>query len=273
MKSYKTPFAYDENGKIYDYKTAEKGKEYFCNCGGVVKIRGGEIIKNHFYHINEKECSNESAIHKAYKEVFKKVKKIKLPFEINGTDLLKFDRVILEKRIDNFQPDAIGYIKDKKYLIEFAKTSFIGEIKEKKIKDLNLFCLEVKINTNLKTTLDIANHLVNDQYNKNLIHSPTFKELEELKEKYYKIIIEEKTKYLKNREEREIKFNNKIEQLRKANEDLKNKISKFEYIFEKNRIFLHYIKSCKNGAKYYRAKYLDIYAFLNDNGINLVLDE
>jgi competence CoiA-like predicted nuclease len=262
MKSYKTPFAYDENGNIYDYKNAEKGKEYFCNCGGVVKIRGGEIIKNHFYHTNEKECSNESAIHKAYKEVFKKVKKIKLPFEMNGTNILKFDRVILEKRIDNFQPDAIGFIDEKKYLIEFAKTSFIGERKEKKIKDLNLFCLEVKININLNSLEKIEDHLINESYYKKIIHTPIYKELREAKIEYLNYIDKLQNQFLK-----------KIKKLEQKNEELKNKLSRFEYIFKDDRIFLNYIKDCKNGSKYYRAKYLDIYAFLNDNGINLVLDD
>ena len=132
MKTFKVPFAYNEKGELIDTKQAKKKVDYKCNCVETVRLRGGEVIKNHFYHSEGVQCSLESSIHKAYKQVFSEVKEIMLPYPINGSSRLVFDRVEIERKIGSFIPDAIGYIGEKQYLIEFAKTSFIGERKKAK---------------------------------------------------------------------------------------------------------------------------------------------
>lgn len=183
MKINKVPFAYDETGKIYDFKNAIKNKDYYCQCGEVVKIRGGEKISNHFYHITETECCNESIIHKAYKQVFLNEKSIKLPELYQNKDLLIFDSVVLEKQVNNYKPDAIGYINGDEYLIEFAKTSFVGDRKLEKIRKSNLFCVEVIIDTSLSTIDEIKEHIINKKSWKDILHIPGDKRFAELKEK------------------------------------------------------------------------------------------
>lgn len=183
MKTNKVPFAYDEKGDIYDFKNAVKDKDYYCQCGEIVKIRGGEKISNHFYHTKETECCNESIIHKAYKQVFLNEKKIMLPELFRNNYLLIFDSVILEKQIGNYRPDAIGYIDGDEYLIEFAKTSFIGDRKLDKIRNSNLFCIEITIDTSLNTIDEIKEHIINKKSWKDIIHIPGDKKFSEFKEK------------------------------------------------------------------------------------------
>jgi len=234
-KTFKIPFAFDKDGNIIDIHNAIKGKVYYCNCGSEVRLRGGDIVTDHFYHIGDVQCNLESAIHKAYKSVFYSLKKIKLPYLVDGADILIFDRVELEKQIDDYIPDAIGYIGEKKYLIEFAKTSYITERKEQKIKKSNLFCIEVDIIKTVQSLAEIEYHLVNDTGYKNIIHVPQYKEMKELRDKY---TIEYRK--LQN-EKREIErlLHNKTMELDDIKEVLKD-------------MCLFYQIDCKNGAKLYK---------------------
>ncbi len=243
MKTFKIPFAFNSENNIVDVNTAEKNKVYTCTCGADLKLRGGEKVSNHFYHITETECSLESAIHKSYKAVFEEVKEIKLPYKVNGTDVLKFDRVELEKKIGDFIPDAIGYIGNTRYLIEFAKTSYIGERKEKKIKKANLFCLELSIKTHIKTIEDIKDHIVNDAIFKSVIHVPEYKEMKELKERFKKAYYD-----ITDEHKKEIsRLQSKITQLQYDLEFLENNKR-----IEGGKVNLFYVKDCSNGAKFYK---------------------
>ena len=235
IKTYKIPFAFDKDNNVVDIHNAVKGIIYYCNCGAEVKLRGGEIKSDHFYHITESQCSLESSIHKAYKSVFYSLKKIKLPYLINDTDLLIFDRVELEKQIDDYIPDAIGYIGDKKYLIEFAKTSYIGERKEQKTKKSNLFCIEIDIIKTVQSLAEIEYHLVNDTGYKDIIHVPEYKEMQELRSKFT-------TGYRKLQEEN--KENKRLlQRLTIERDNLQDELKD---------LCLFYITDCKNGAKLYK---------------------
>jgi hypothetical protein len=242
-KTFKIPFAFTKEGEVMDIENAEKGKTYLCSCGADVKLRGGEIRSNHFYHLNESECSLESSIHKAYKAVFQSTKKIKLPYEINGVEELVFDRVELEKKIDDYVPDAIGYIGDKMYLIEFAKTSFIGVRKEQKVKKSNLFCLEVHIMDTIKTIADIENHLSEEIWYKHTIHIPEYEEMRNMREKF-------KAAYLKLQQDNE-KLAEEVWELKQQNDQLANGMLERE-IKGLPGLALYYSSDCKNGAKLYK---------------------
>lgn len=237
-KTFKVPFAFDGINGVVDISNAKKGVIYKCNCGADVKLRGGDIISDHFYHIDESECSLESAIHKAYKEVFLISKKIKLPYVVNGDEELVFDKIELEKKIDDYIPDAIGYIGGTQYLIEFAKSSYIGERKRGKIKKSNLFCLEVDIIKTIDSIDGIKNHLISDKSYKHIIHIPEYKEMKELRDKF-------KTEYYKllsRNKESESHLITKIN-------DLESQLESFNEIKEDCGLF--YKTDCKNGAKMY----------------------
>lgn len=270
MNNFKIPFAYTESGDVIDLSTAEKKTTYFCQCGSEVRVRGGEIIPNHFYHFdNGKKCSLESAIHKAYKDVFYSLKKIKLPYTINGKSVLEFDRVELEKKIDTFIPDAIGYIGEDKYLIEFAKSSYIGKRKEDAIKKANLFCLEIDIIKNVRTLNDIRNHLENESNYKHVIHIPEYKELTEVKEKFLKLSRKFDRK-IKEAENKEIELSNENLRLRDEVENLRDQLS-----LAQNKIRLKYRCLCKNGSHMFTGTMKDgnkINAFVNEDSLNIVLE-
>ncbi|HNQ42529.1 MAG TPA: hypothetical protein PKL22_10565 [Saprospiraceae bacterium] len=159
-------------GRVIDYTMANKGVEYSCpECGKSLRLRGGDLVTNHLYHVDEIGCKGETAIHLAYKEVFKELKKIKLPINPFKVDLLEFDRVELEVTIQDIRPDAIGWIGEYPYFIEFANTSFIGVRKLDKIKSINIPCIEIYIG-GAHTINDIKKSLVDSTYNKNIVHYP-----------------------------------------------------------------------------------------------------
>jgi hypothetical protein len=249
-KTFKIPFAFTPSGEVMDIENAVKGETYLCSCGADVKLRGGEIISNHFYHLNESECSLESSIHKAYKAVFLNTKQIKLPHDVNGSDVLTFDRVELERKIDDYVPDAIGYIGDKMYLIEFAKTSYIGVRKEKKIKKSNLFCLEVSIVDTINTIKAIEEHLTQQSFYKEVIHIPEYEEMREMREKF-------KVAY---RELQEANRNLKWE-ISSLKQDVNSWKHKYEQMRDEGlagglykgiNFPMFFKRDCKNGAKLYK---------------------
>jgi competence CoiA-like predicted nuclease len=256
MKQFKVPFAFDINGNVVDVQSAVRGESYKCTCGSEVKIRGGDIISDHFYHLTDSECSLESAIHKAYKSVFLKSKKIRLPYIVNGSDFIEFERVELEKKIDDYIPDAIGYIGDKMYLIEFAKTSYIGERKRNKITKSNLFCLEVDIIKTVESVSDIEDHLTKKQHHKHIIHIPEYVEMQELREKFTVAYGSLK------RELSAVK-----DELRQKDEELTN----IKDILNDMRLF--YKTECNNGAILFERKLDDyggkIVAFVQEKYMNI----
>lgn len=256
MKQFKVPFAFDSMDNVVDISIAKKGESYKCTCGSEVKLRGGDIISDHFYHVTESDCSLESSIHKAYKSVFLKSKKIRLPYIVNGSEFIEFERVELEKKIDDYIPDAIGYIGDKMYLIEFAKTSYIGERKRNKILKSNLFCLEVDIIKTVESVSDIEEHLTKKQHHKHIIHIPEYLEMQELREKFT------------------VAYGVLKRELSATKDDLMRKNQELDNIKDiLNDVKLFYKTECSNGAIYFERKLDDyrgkIVAFVQEKYINI----
>lgn len=242
-KDFAVPFAYDHAGNMIEPDQAYKKTDYKCNCGSVVRLRGGDKVTNHFYHVTEANCSLESVIHKAYKEVFKREKKIKLPYPIDGVQVLEFDRVELEKKVGDFIPDAIGYIGDTMHLIEFAKTSFIGERKKAKIKKANLLCVEIAIYLENRTVEGIAKHLCTESYATQIVHIPMYSEMKQLREKFAEA-------YTKIKCERDYLQN-----------ELKKALSKPSIKPDPLEIPLFFKWHCKNGADLYTGEYRSKYIY------------
>ena len=66
----RVPFAFDDEKKLYDPETAEKGKRYFCPaCQDAVILRKGEIKKAHFAHKVSETCNQETILHKTAKQL------------------------------------------------------------------------------------------------------------------------------------------------------------------------------------------------------------
>lgn len=271
MKNLKVPFGYID-GEIVDVTFAEKGKDYTCSCGGRLRLRGGDIVTDHFYHVGE-GCSYESAIHKAYKAVFQSLKKVllpgdpgsslSLPWEMGTSKVLEFDRVELEKKIGDFIPDAIGYIGDTPYFIEFANTSFIGKKKLRKIREANVFCLEISINLSMCTVDQIAAHLSQFAWYKKIIHIPQYAPLTAAIERVKTAESRANTLISENKELR-WKLRT-LESTRSINEDLFTGDQGIN-----TRLF--FATHCKNGAKMYSRNNGDgskIIAFAKGNVLDI----
>jgi len=162
------PFAYDENGKVFGPDTAEKGKDYRCQCGSAVRLRGGEKIRDHFYHIEDTRCSGgETIIHKAYKQVFAEVRALRTKYGLH-----QYHDIDIEKRINavngHIIADAIGYIDDTAHIIEFGKSNLIDDKKLKLLKQINLTTIEILIDRKVKTIEEIREHLVDQHERKHI---------------------------------------------------------------------------------------------------------
>lgn len=61
-------FALDASGHLIDPKQAVKGEAYFCpECNSPLVFRKGEVLRPHFAHAVETNCSGESVLHIAAK--------------------------------------------------------------------------------------------------------------------------------------------------------------------------------------------------------------
>jgi len=289
--TFKVPFAYDDQGRIVDQHTAEKQKDYKCQCGATVRLRGGDKVSNHFYHEADSKCSLESAIHKAYKDLFKQVKKVRLPYPINGKDVLEFDRVELEVHLVDFVPDAIGYIGDKMFLIEFAKTSFVGERKLQKIQEQNLFCLEVSIMKQVKSIDGIVNHLVNGILHKDVLHIPGYKPyieaIKTIEEMKNDLAIKEMIIQRNENEYNDLR--NKHNTLLRLNETLYTNLESLKNIISRakdlptlsiynaiNNSRLNWKMTCKNGSQMYVSEngaLLPLVAFVTSQNVFLKVSD
>ncbi|HTB06139.1 MAG TPA: competence protein CoiA family protein [Bacteroidia bacterium] len=164
MMELKLPFGFKE-GKLVEISQVERGLACGCNCPccgtPLIARKGGKTI-HHFAHDKSAECKGayETMLHIAAKEILEKHKKIRLPavissigigwdvhslYEIHRERYIHFDKVYLEKKLDDIVPDIILEVEGRKLLVEIAVTHFIDEVKLKKIQKLNISTLEIDL--------------------------------------------------------------------------------------------------------------------------------
>jgi len=238
-KEFKVPLAYiDLASKEIIYPDhAEQGIDYYCpGCNDIVRRRESTWNNLHFYHLNlDKKCNLESVRHKLYKKAFLETKQFLTPC---GT-LLNFDKVEEEKNLHDFRPDIIGYIDNKKYIIEVVKTSDISESKLIKIKKANVVCFS--INAVYDNYHAITNHIINTTYYKRSIYTSQIKELDRLEN-----ILKQKIEYYESFVMPAIHKNEALIRER-VNERVK-------YIIEHNYA-MSYRKTCTNGWQLFTTPY------------------
>ena len=184
----------------------------------------------HFAHHSGQECQGaiETTLHLLAKAVLKQTKKLKTPryhydYDPNnektvfkeGQNLL-FDKIILEEPIEvaggKFIPDAIGEIKGKRVLIEFANTHFVDEYKKSKLKETDYSCIEINLagqilnedtmTAFLQSETPLKYWISNKRYDKEYL-----KELTKETERQQKIQAEQRIQEEKHRLENESKWN------------------------------------------------------------------
>lgn len=153
----KLPFGL-QNGKLVDISAVESGLACNCVCPscrqGLV-AKKGEFNQHHFAHDNAIECEGavETALHIYAKNILEKHKRMVLPpvCLANSDKLIfpatevTFDKVVLEKRVNQIIPDLIVFIRDKPLLIEIAVTHFVDKFKESKIFELGYSAIEINV--------------------------------------------------------------------------------------------------------------------------------
>ena len=66
----RVPFAIDNEKRLYNPQTAEKGQSYFCPaCQDPVILKKGEIKTPHFAHKMSETCNQETILHKTAKQL------------------------------------------------------------------------------------------------------------------------------------------------------------------------------------------------------------
>ncbi|RKU21399.1 hypothetical protein C6500_06480 [Candidatus Poribacteria bacterium] len=103
----RVPFAFDDEKRLYDPQTAEKGKHYFCpSCQDTVILRKGEIKTAHFAHKASETCNQETILHKTAKQ---RIVEVISDWKVGKIDppILKRVCEICRKSIDQSLPDKV----------------------------------------------------------------------------------------------------------------------------------------------------------------------
>lgn len=185
----KLPFGL-KNGSLVDVTQVNSGLECGCicpACGSALVARKGSKTIHHFAHHNTAECKGayQTALHLAAKEIFGKHKKIRIPavsptlgnssagIVLHSDQLLTFESVILEKKLDKFIPDIILELKGYKLLIEIAVTHFVDDAKKEAIKNIGISALEIDLSgLNREITLkELEDILIEDTKLKKWIYN------------------------------------------------------------------------------------------------------
>jgi len=181
--------ALDPNGQLITIKTALRGLACNCSCiccGEPVVARKGLIREHHFsHHSNKESCSiqRESLLHLYAKQVIRNDLGLQLPpmpgtwpESEDQTSWWDFERVDEEVPQPGFQPDLVAHLRDGSQLfIEIAVTSFIGEEKLERIKNVGIDTVEIDLSELLYSKLPIPSeeataHILKQTHNKSWIY-------------------------------------------------------------------------------------------------------
>lgn len=160
------------NGELLHISTVLSGLacECYCAaCGARLIAKKGKKNAHSFAHYQAEECEYavETALHLAAKKILEESAQITLPKltiqeqvsgEMCGQSRTKkgeatvceqhiayLKNVEPEKRLNTIIPDIIACIDGVPLIIEIAVTHFVDEIKQNKIRDLGISCIEINL--------------------------------------------------------------------------------------------------------------------------------
>lgn len=160
------------NGELVHISTVPSGLDCECYCAACnarLIARKGEKNSHHFAHYQAEECEYalETALHLAAKKILEESFEITLPKftiqeqvsgEMCGQSRTKkgeatvceqhiayLKNVEPEKRLNTIIPDIIACIDGVPLIIEIAVTHFVDEVKQNKIHDLGISCIEINL--------------------------------------------------------------------------------------------------------------------------------
>lgn len=171
MSNNKIPFGL-KNGLLVDVSEVESGLACGCicpSCKRKLQANKGQIVSHYFSHdpsAETKACESafETSVHLMAKQILSEDGHMNFPgltISVSGSDVngnthaeemqleeeaqRYFERVELEKRLEDIRPDIISYIDGIPFLIEVAVTSFSDREKKNKIRGLSLPAVEIDL--------------------------------------------------------------------------------------------------------------------------------
>ena len=236
--SFKLPYGLRKEGDeemllhISEIQPHESGLRCNCVCPSCGERLQAKLPKTkedftpRFAHHNADTCdyATETAIHIKAKEIIEKAKHMIIPSviadyrgltkEVSPERKVNFDRVVLERRVQDIIPDILAYKEDRPLIIEIKITHGIDDIKLEKIENLGISTIEIDL-SDMDTNFDpdfLYNEIILSTENKYWVYN-TVEEREKvnLKEEYLKI--------LKKQQEEERKAEEKRKWIEKRNEE------------------------------------------------------
>ena len=182
------------DGVMVEVSEVDSGLACSCICPACerpLQARKGKIRSHHFAHdssAGEKICTAglETSIHLMAKQILKDDVSLVLPeltikqtaedafgrayteeMSVEEAGIKSFERVELEKRLEDIRPDIIAYIDGSPLLIEVAVTSFVGKEKKQRIQKLRLPAVEIDLGSvSYATTKEDLRNLLNSESTK-----------------------------------------------------------------------------------------------------------
>lgn len=188
MNNNKIPFGL-KNGILVQVSEVEPGLACGCicpSCKRKLQANKGKVVSHYFSHdpsAETKACKSafETSIHLMAKQILGedgysvmpglsitmsksdangKVHEEKMSIEEEGR--MDFERVELEKRLEEIRPDIIAYTNSVPLLIEVAVTSFADREKKKIIRNLGLPAIEIDLSSvDYATTKEDLRKIIN----------------------------------------------------------------------------------------------------------------
>jgi hypothetical protein len=169
MSSTRIPFGL-KDGELIQAGEVPRGDKCGVTCPGCkspLRANQGKKKAPYFSHQPGADCTAgfETSIHLAAKQIFEEEKQVRLPgltifdrmvdaegfLNIETLDVIEsdttysLDRVEVEKSINDFRPDLIGYVNGTPLIIEVAVTHFVDDEKAEKIKKADISAIEIDL--------------------------------------------------------------------------------------------------------------------------------
>lgn len=278
MSELQIPFG-ARKGELVSIDKVERGLACECLCPKCKRkliARKGEVRQHYFAHYEETDCIGafETSLHLMAKQIIKEEKKLTTPkyferlqaennnnethysepIEIKAKEII-FDKVIIEKRLDDFQPDLIGKVGDKELLIEIKVTHEVDEEKRKKVRDKGIAMVEIDLSKISRDCWQNRNRfrkeVLNKLENRVWVFNPKLEKLRKKKKMELDKLIEvENRKIDKKNEALERKFKREQEIKLKRAEEIEMSRKKVRASFQKNIDFLYYMQTNEGKVAY-----------------------
>lgn len=148
-----------KDDKLVHISEVESGLKCNCicpSCKTSLIARKGSKVKHHFAHNSKEDCGKgyETSIHMLAKEILSEEVILEGPEIVIGPkDMvlpnmpIRYDRVEIEKKIDNIIADIVVYKEDKPLILEIFVTHKIDDEKENKLQKLGISTMEIDLSS------------------------------------------------------------------------------------------------------------------------------